>query len=202
MKILDEMKGNKVILDKMDDSESGGEGIIKAFNEYLRQIVVPAVDTYRFSKLVAGAGTTVAATSTADLIIDQLEAMFKEFEENEVPTEGVIIYMTPATKSFLQLSSDVSKYVTYGTFEGKIDNRVMFYNGAKIVTVPTGRLGTGVQFIGLHPTAVLSTVKHNPSKFWAEIPGLDASQIDFRLYYDLFVVANKTKGVYVQTVTA
>lgn len=199
---LSQDKGNKIMLDKMDNEESGDEGIIKAFNEYLRQIVVPAVDTYRFSKLVSGAGTTVAATSTAALIIDQLEAAFKSFEENEVPTEGMIIYMTPATKSFLQLSTDVSRYVSYGTFEGKIDNRVMFFNGAKIVTVPSARLGAGIQFIAIHPSAVLSTVKHNPSKFWAEIPGVDASQIDFRLYYDLFVVANKTKGVYVQDETA
>jgi len=199
---LSQDKGNKILLDKMDDSESGDEGIIKAFNEYLRQIVVPAVDTYRFSKLVSGAGTTVAATSTAALVIDQLEAGFKTFEENEVPVEGAVIYMTPATKSFLQLSSDLSRYVSYGTFEGQIDNRVMLFNGCKIVTVPSARLGAGIQFIIVHPSAVLSTVKHNPSKFWPEIPGQDASQIDFRLYYDLFVVANKTKGVYVQDETA
>jgi hypothetical protein len=199
---LSQDKGNKILLDKMDDEESGAEGIIKAFNEYLRQVVVPAVDTYRFSTLVSNAGTTVEETSTAANIIDQLEAGFKSFEENEVPVEGSIIYMTPATKSFLQLSSDLSRYVSYGTFNGQIDNRVMYFNGAKIVTVPSSRLGTDIQFILVQPKSVLSCVKHNPSKFWAEIPGLDASQIDFRLYYDLFVIANKNKGVYVQDATA
>jgi len=201
--------GNKLLLDAMDEEEAAGEGaeagtgIISFANEYIRQIVVPAVDTYRFTKIVAGAGTTKALTITAANAVDELETMFQTLEENEVPTEGLIIYMKPSVKTLLQTSTDLSRYVSYGTFEGKIDNRVMYYNGARIISVPSARLGATVEFIGVHPSAVLSVVKHNPSYFFARgtYPGMDADEIDYRLYYDLFVVANKTKGIYLQTTT-
>lgn len=207
---LSQDKGNKLLLDAMDEEESAGEGaeagtgIISFANEYIRRVVVPAIDTYRFSKLVAGAGTTKELTITAANAVDELETMFKTFEENEVPTEGIIIYMNPAVKSLLQTSTDLSRYVSYGTYEGRIDNRVMYYNGAKIISVPSARLGTDIQFIGVHPSAVLSVVKHNPSYFFARgtYPGMDADEIDYRLYYDLFVVTNKNKGIYVQDATA
>jgi hypothetical protein len=200
---LSQDKGNSLLLDAMDDEESRGEGIVKATNEYIRQIVVPAVDTYRFTKLVAGTGTTKALTITAANAVDELETMFQTFEENEVPTEDIIIYMKPSVKTLLQTSSDLSRYVSYGTFEGKIDNRVMFYNGAKVISVPSARLGSDVEFIGVHPSAVVSCVKHNPAHFFAAgtHTGADADLVNYRLYYDLFVIANKTKGIYLQTVT-
>ena len=201
---LSQDKGNKLLLDAMDDEESKGEGIIKAFNEYIRQVVVPAVDTYKFSVLATNAGTTKALTITAANAVDELETVFQTFEENEVPTEGIIIYIKPSVKTLLQTSTDLSRYVSYGTFDGKIDNRVMYYNGARVISVPSGRLGSGIEFLAVHPSAVASCVKHNPAHYFAagQVPGLDSEEIDYRLYYDLFAIANKTKGIYKQTTTA
>ena len=201
---LSQDKGNKLILDAMDDEETLGEGIIKAFNEYIRQVVVPAVDTYKLSVLATKAGTTKALTITAANAVDELETMFQTFEENEVPTDNIVIFMKPSVKTLLQTSTDMSRYISYGMFDGKVDNRVMYYNGALIIPTPSARLGSGIEFMGVHPSAVASCVKHNPANFFAAgtVPGIDASEIDYRLYYDLFAIANKTKGIYKQTTTA
>lgn len=202
---LSQDKGNKLPIDVMDLEESKqSEGIIKFINEYVRQVVVPAVDTYRFSKLVAGTGTTKALTLTADNIVDELLTADATLTENEVPADGRIIYMAAAKLQLLQSSSDISKYISYGTYTGNIDNRVVSFNGARITIVPQARLGANTQFLMVHPSAVMSVIKHNPSYI---VPRGQHTDGDFdvalyRMYHDCFVVANKTKGVYLQTVTA
>ena len=67
------------------------------------------------------------------------------------------------------------------------------YNGNKIVVVPAGRLGTGVNFIVVNGHSVMAVVKHNPAAFFAQgsIPGFDGSEVDYRLYHDLFVISGK-----------
>jgi hypothetical protein len=200
---LSQDKGNKLLLDAMDDEESRGEGIVKAVNEYIRQIVTPAIDTYRFSVLVAGTGTTRALTLTDDNIVDELLRAEATLTENEVPEDGRIIYMTAAKLNLLQSSADITKYLGVREEAGAVNLKVKTFNGAKIVTVSSGRLGADVEFLYIHPSAAVSCVKHNPAYFFAAgtHTGPDADLVNYRLYYDLFVVANKTKGIYLQTVT-
>lgn len=201
---LSQDMGNELVLDVMDDEETRGEGIVKATNEYIRQVVVPAIDTYRFSKLVSGTGTTKALTLTAANIVDELLTAEATLTENEVPEEGRIIYMTAAKLNLLQSSSDITKYLGVRSAEGALNMQVKTFNDAKIVVVPSGRLGASTEFLYIHPSAALSCVKHNPAYFFAAGThrGLDADVVDYRMYYDLFVVTNKSKGIYYQTVTA
>lgn len=202
---LSQDTGNKLPIDVMDLEETKqSEGIIKFVNEYVRQIVVPAVDTYRFGKLAAGAGTSKALTVTTGNIIDELLTADATMTENEVPEEGRLIFMSATKLQLLQGSTDISRYISYGTYDGNIDNRVVSFNGARIITVPQSRLGTDTQFLYLHPSAVLTVVKHNPTYI---VPRGQHTDGDFdvalyRMYHDIFVVANKTKGIYLQTATA
>ena len=200
---LTQDKGNKLMLDRMDDEEGLASNLVPYMNEYIRTIVVPAVDTYRFSKLVSGAGTTVALTSTSALIVSQIEAAFQTFQENEVDLDGLVLYLNPTSFNLLNNASTIAKYFTYGVSDGAIDNRIAYFNGAKIVVVPASRLGADTQFILVQPKSVTAIVKHNPASFFAEgsIPGFDGSEIDYRLYHDIFVIANKNKGIYAQVVT-
>lgn len=201
---LSQDKGNKVLVDRLDMDESLMEnGIISVANKYIRKVVVPAIDTYRFSKLVAGAGTTKLHTSattdntiTSSNVIAKLDEAFQTQAENEVEGEQ-ILYMTPAVKFALEQALD--KKVVLGMWGGDATAKVEIYRDAKIVEVPASRLGTDINFILVTRNAVASIVRHQNAVFWApgQVPGLDAGQIDYRVYYDLFVIANKTKGVYV-----
>ena len=205
---LSQDKGNQILVDVMDDEESKGQGVIQFANEYIRRIVVPAVDTYRFGKLTTGAGTTNAildAAVTSETILDLLLASFEKFTEDEVEnTEGLILYMTPAIETLLMSSTDIQKFVGMGEWNGSIDTKVKMFNNAKIVVVPTARLGLDVDFMLVDPSAVLSVVKHNPAYFFAAgtHTGIDGDIINYRLYYDLFVIAERSAGIYVLKSTA
>ena len=201
---LSQDKGNKIILDVMDDEETLGEGVIKAFNEYQRQVVVPAVDTYKFSVLVANAGTTKALTLTAANILTELYTAEATLTENEVPEEGRILYIPAAKLQLLKSSTEMTRFFSVRDAEvNGINTKFEYFNDAKIVVVPQARLGANTQFIYVHPSAVASCTKHNPARYFAAgtYPGVDADEIDYRLYYDLFAIANKVKGIYLQTVT-
>lgn len=200
---LTQDKGNKLLIDRMDDEEGIGDGLISYTNQYIRTLVTPAVDTYRFSKMVSGAGTrALSQTVAAADVIDKFQTALETFATNEVPTEGNILYITPAVDTLLQLSTDLSKYIQVGAFGGNADMRVRMFNGNKIVVVPASRLGSGINFILVNPSAVVGVVKHNPATLWEKVPGYDGMQIDYRIYHDFFVLANRNKGVYVSDTAA
>jgi len=201
---LSQDKGNKVLVDRLDMDESLMEnGIISVANKYVRKVVVPAVDTYRFSKLVAGAGTTKLHTAsttdntiTSSNVIAKLDEAFQTQAENEVEGDK-ILYVTPAVKFALEQALD--KKVVYGMWGGDATVKVEIYRDAKIVEVPASRLGTNINFILVTRNSIASIVRHQNAVFWApgQVPGLDAGQIDYRVRYDLFVIANRAKGIYV-----
>ena len=196
---LTQDKGNQLGVDVMDDEESKGQGVIQFANEYIRRIVVPAVDTYRFGKLVAGStNAATPAVLAADQVVDALLAGFQALEEAEVESERLIIYMTPAIRTLLMTDSQIQKYVSVGQWGNSVDMNVEMFNGAKIVTVNSSRLGATTNFLIVDPSAVLSVVKHNPAHYFAAgtFPGKDSDLIDYRLYYDLFVIAERSDGIY------
>jgi len=202
---LNQDKGNKLMLDSMDDEEGLGQSIIPYVNEYIRTVVVPAVDTYRFTKLIAGAGTIeYDVTVTAATILEDILGALETFATKEVETEGNILYVTPAVDTLFQTSEDLVRYVQIGSWNGDIDTKVRMFNGNKIVVVPASRLGAGVNFVLVNPAAVMAVVKHNPASFFAQgmIPGFDGSEVDYRLYHDLFVIENKKDGIYLSMSTA
>ena len=197
---LSQDKGNQILVDVMDDEESKGQGVIQFANEYIRRVVVPAVDTYRFANLVTGAGNGIAlSVPTAATILEDVLASFEALAEDEVENvEGLILYMTPAIETLLMTSTDIQKFVGMGDWNGNIDTKVKMFNQAKIVIVPTARLGANVNFMLVDPSAVLSVVKHNPAYFFAAgtHTGIDGDIINYRLYYDLFVIAERANGIY------
>lgn len=201
---LSQDKGNKIPVDAMDLDESLIEGgVVALANDFIRQVVVPDVDTYRFGRLKALAGTKKYHTNNStDNTIDintareKIDAAFVELNDNEA-TGAKILYINPTAKSILERT--FGGYIPLGTWNGVADNRVEVYKDAKVIEVPSGRLGANVNFILVALEATMGTVKHTAAKLWqpGEIPGYDGGQIDYRVYHDLFVHDTKTKGVYV-----
>ena len=108
------------MLDAMEDEE----GPFKRFNipyvnEYIRTIVVPAVDTYRFGKLAAGAGTIVYSQTVAVAdVSDKFQLLFKIRRKTNSLTEGNILH-TPAVDTILQTLL-TAKYIQVGAFNGNM----------------------------------------------------------------------------------
>lgn len=201
---LSQDKGNKIEIDAMDLDESLVEGGVAALgNDYIRQVVVPGVDTYRLGKLATSAGTKKYHTNNAqkDNFIDVNTARAKIDEAfvaltNAEAMGARILYINPEAKAALEQT--FNGQIPLGTWNHIADTRVEVYKGAKVVEVPQARLGKDVNFILVALGAVTAVVKHRPFRVWlpGEIPGKDAGQIDARVYHDLFVYVERVDGVY------
>lgn len=202
---LSQDKGGKITLDAMDLDESIVEGgVVAVANDFVRQIVTPNVDTYRFGRLLALAGTKVYHTNNAqkDNFIDintaraKVDAAFVSLAEAEA-TGPKILFIKPEAKSILEQT--FNGQLPLGTWNKIADTRVEVYKDARVIEVPSARLGADVNFMLVAVDAVMATVKHRPAKLWqpGQVPGFDGGQIDYRIYHDLFVHKEKEDGVYV-----
>lgn len=198
--LLSQDKGDALRIDSMDDEEGLATGLASYFNRYVQRIVTPSVDAYRLGKLATGAGTIAYSQALTDeTILNALLVAHQNLNENEVPEEGRILYITPAINTLFQTSADLLKYISVGAWNGDVDLQVRMFNGAKIVVVPSTRMPANANFIMVQTDSVMGVVKHNPAKLHTEIVGFDGVQIDYRMYHDLFVITDRSKGIYLST---
>ena len=137
-------------------------------------------------------------------------------DNDEVPYEGRILFVNPTIYSYLK--GDITRYTMNG--EGDINPEVEVYDGMRIIRVPSARFntqvtlasptgatstggytttGVDINFMIVHPSAVIQVVKHViPRVFSPEVnQEADAWKINYRIYHDAFILANKVKGIYV-----
>lgn len=199
---LTQDKGEFLYLDVMDDEETLSEGLIARANARNREVVVPSVDKYRFGVLatvptpatdptVVGAKIITAAAATVDNAVELVDNAHEYMEENEVPIDGTVLFVTPAFRKKMQRSKDIQKNfgvrdITLGGITTQFDE----YNGSLIVTVPTPRLGANTEFILVNPLSVTATIKFNESRLvdgTATTSNLFGNFWKFRLYHDFFI---------------
>lgn len=210
-------RGRGFVIDRMDDEETLGMAFGTLASEFIRTEVAPELDAYRFSKYAStgsiggaaadlAAGTIEAAIDAAKLVLDQ----------KEVPSEGRILYISDQCLNWLE--SKVSRFLGN---DNNVDKRVMRYNGMDVVMVPQTRFyssidltpGTAgvdsggyaksagakdINFMMIHPSAVLQVVKHAALKVFTpeQNQTTDGWLVQYRIYHDAFVYANKLDGVY------
>jgi len=211
-------RGRSFVIDRMDDEETLGMAFGTLASEFIRTEVAPELDAYRFSKYASTASINAAtpATLTADTIITALDAAKLALDEDEVAREGRILYISDACLNLLE--GKVSRFLAN---ENGVDRRVMRFDGMDVVMVPQTRFyrgvtlnagatvdaggyaktentGKDINFMIIHPSAVLQVVKHDALKVFTpdENQTTDGWLIQYRIYHDAFVLANKPNGVY------
>ena len=201
----------------MDNDETLGMAISATLGQFERVSVVPEIDSYRFSKYAAGAGTTVTATlSNSDDIPGLITTAQATMDDKEVPYEGRILFCNPTIYGYLK--NDITRFVTNEVRD--VNREVEMYDGMRIIRVPSGRFntvttlaqpteasstggysvsGVDINFMIIHPSAVLQVIKHQiPRLFSPEVnQEADAWKLNYRVYHDCWVLANKTYGIYV-----
>jgi hypothetical protein len=211
-------RGRAFTIDRMDDEETLGMAFGTLASEFIRTEVVPEVDAYRFAKYAGTASINAvgsAATLTPDTIISALDAAKLALDQDSVPREGRILYISDACLNYLE--GKVSRFLAN---ENGVDRRVMKFDGMDVIMVPQTRFYTGVtlnagtdvdaggyaktggkhdiNFMIIHPTSVLQVTKHASLKVFSpdENQTSDGWLIQYRLYHDAFVYANKLDGIY------
>lgn len=171
--------------------------------------------------LKIASGATLTASTASGCVDDGIAVM----KEAEVSLEGGFLFVTPTVKKFISQSSAYVKNLNGSVEQGRTANFAT-YEGLAVIEVPqtrfytaielndgtttgetaggfkkstvSGSVGTDINFLIVAPDACLPVVKHNPSNIIAP----DANQsadgylMKYRLYHDLFVPTNKTKGIY------
>lgn len=209
-------RGRKFSIDKMDDEETVGLAFGKLAGTFLREKVVPEIDAFRFSEYSKVSGATLMEASlNSSTVVPALDAAIAVQDDNEVPSEGRVCFMTPTIYSAVKASSAASRLIPAG--EG-IDRRFPFFDGMPVIKVPQGRFytsvdltadgaggyakssgGKDINFAIIHPSACLQFTKHTAPKIVDPNTNQDADAwiFGYRIYGMAKGFANKAKGIYV-----
>lgn len=212
-------RGRKFNIDSMDDAETANIAFGMLAGEFIRTRVVPEFDAYRLAKYLAAAITASNAASanltTGAGVIAALRVASNAQDENEVPEEGRVLYITPTLDGLIQDLDTTASREVLSRFSAKVRvPQTRFYtaitqydgstagqeDGGFIKNASTGK---NANFLVVHPSAVLQVTKHTVTKIIAPETNQtsDGWMYFFRAYHDAFVLDNKAKGLYAHYAT-
>ena len=210
-------RGRSFTVDRMDNEETLGLVVGALIRDWMRVHVGPEIDAYRFAKMAAGAGNYAsdATLSTAAGVLAAIDAGNLALSEDEVPEEGRKLFITHTLYELLKGAMTRS----WGN-EANLNRAVKFLESTEIIPVPQARFYTAItlnagatadaggfvksgsgkdlNFLIVHPEAVLQPIKLNQVKYFApEVNQIsDGHMWQYRLYHDAFVYENKVNGIY------
>jgi len=207
-------RGRKFSVDAMDNEETAGVAFGKLASEFLRTKVAPELDAFRFAQYAGTLGISKvsagATLSTGATVIEALRAANNKMDEDEVPYEGRILFITPTLKGLVEdLDTNKSREVM-GAFSNIVKvPQSRFYTQITLLDgssdgetaggyTKTASTGADINFMIIHPSALMQYPKHTVNK----IISPEANQIDdswmffYRAYGLADVYENKTAGIY------
>ena len=193
----------------------------KLAGEFIRTKVTPEIDAYTAATLFAAvpsAQAIQASISTGSAAVAAIDAATVALDNKEVPYEGRILFVSPEMYGYLK--SGITRMVM--NRDDNVNYNVDMYNDMQVITVPQTRFVTAIDlydgstvgeeaggyvaastaknihFMVVHPTAVRKIAKHVNPRIFA--PGVwqksDGAAFQYRIYHDVFVLDNKTDGLY------
>lgn len=220
--MLTKDRGRAFVIDRMDNEETIGMAFGTLAGEFIRTKVAPEIDAYTFAKLAGVDGilgtnsdVTIGTTDVASLI----DIAEKDMNENEVPYEGRILFISET--AYAGLRAKIDRTIQNDVMG--INREVESYDGMRIVRVPQSRFytaitlhdgvtsgqttggyvgtvttGYNINFMIVHPSALTKVVKHALPRIFTpeQYQQADAWKFDYRVYHDTFVYDNKAKGIY------
>lgn len=189
-------------IDKLDTDETAQQlQAASALERQLREVVIPEVDTYTYGVMCANAGIIPAALSlTAANICGEIFKANTALDNAEVPETGRIIVVTPDTYLLMKQSKDIFLETDIAE-DMRLKGVIARLDGAKIVKVPANRLPAGFGFMIAHPVATVAPTKLEDYRIHQDPPGISGALVEGRVCYDTFVLDNKVKAIYYQTVS-
>lgn len=184
-------------IDRLDQDETS-ENLepASALNRQLREVVVPEMETYVYSKVTAGAGVTKNEVLSADNIYDAITSASASLDDDEVPENGRYILVTPATLKLIKMNNALTLNQDIGK-ELREKGAIGILDGASVIKVPESRMPENFGFLYGHPCATAAPVKLANYKIHEDPPGLSGSLVEGRINYDAFVLENKVAALYV-----
>lgn len=211
-------RGRMFNVDALDDIETAGIAFGRLSSEFIRTKVVPELDAFRFATYAKKAGTASTDTlTTGAQVISALRTATNVMDEDEVPQEGRILFITPTLYGLVEdLDTTKSKAVLARFSQIKLVPQTRFYSaidqydgktegqtaGGYVKHVSTGEsdpAGVNVNFEIIHPTATIQYPKHTVTKVISpeQNQTSDGWKFGYRTVGVADVYDNKTAGIYV-----
>ena len=207
-------------LDPMDVDETNLVEVANIQNVFEEEQAIPEKDSYRFSKLYVEAKTYTSKGAVIDntvlsaaTVLDWFDTQMEYMDDNSVPSEGRILYVTPAMNKMIKNAQQIQRSINVNSNNGNIDRRVYSLDDVTIKKVPSARFKTKYNFTDgcvpaedakqinmmlVHPSCVVSRDKYAYMKLFT--PGSDSRTADKyvyqnRYYTDTFLIENKACGI-------
>ncbi|SHJ52205.1 hypothetical protein SAMN02745163_02059 [Clostridium cavendishii DSM 21758] len=189
-------------------------------NVFETEQAIPEKDSYRYSKLYSEAkvyasnGAIIDNTVLTEAnVLEWFDTQMEKMDDQGVPSEGRIIYCTPAMNKILKRAQGLQRNIDVNNNNGVIDRRVYSLDDVKIKPVPSARLKTKYDFtngcvpaadakqinlILIHPSCQVTRSKYSYIKLFT--PGTDSRTADKyvyqnRNYGDTFLIKNKACAI-------
>lgn len=220
--VLETDRGRSYMIDVLDNDETLGMAFGSLLSTVERQHVIPEVDAFRFAQYASGAAAgnvTTETLSAGAATIASIDAASVALDNAEVPYEGRILFVSPTVYGLIK--AGITRMVMNG--ENNVNYGVEIYNDMRIIRVPqprfqtsitlntgttssaaggyspTATTGKAINYMIIHPSAVLQVMKHYvPRIFSPEVnQEADAWKLNMRYAHGAWVLSHKTNGIYV-----
>lgn len=170
----------------------------KALARQISEQVIPTIDKYRISKIVAGAGTTAEGvnptkTNAYELFLKGTETL----GDNGASETGRIAYVSYKFYNLLKQDASFVKSSDAGQ-EIAIRGVVGYVDGTAIIPLPNSYFPEGIYLVMTHASATVAPVKLTDYTIHDNPPGINGWLIEGRVRFDAFVLNNKKGSIYVQ----
>ena len=168
----------------------------KALRRQIDEVVIPAIDEYRFEKWAEGAGVshTPTTTLTKNTVLGEIIELGGKMSNGLVPKTGRILYVPTATYKLLVQADAVVGLEKVGT-AAVVNGSVGMIDGNNVVPVPDSWFPEGVAAIIKHKSATVDPVKLQNYHIRKDAQGFDGPVVEGRIYFDSFVLDAKKAGV-------
>lgn len=204
------------LVDEMDvDETNQALSAANITNTFVTEKEIPETDAYRFSKLYnefTGLGNTASTeTLTTATVLDMFDTLMEEMDEDEVPEDGRLLYVTPHMYTLVKQAEKIVRNLDV-TRDAVVNRHIRSLDDVKIKRIPSGRMKTAYDFtegyvpattakqmnmILVHPKSVIAADKHSYIRLWPEGSHTQGDGYLFqkRKYGDLFVIDTRVDGI-------
>ena len=211
-------RGRSFNVDAMDDEETAGIAFGQLSGEFIRTKAAPEIDAFRFAKYAGTTGITAATAAVLSAGTDTLAALIaaqNSMDENEVPTESRILFITPTLyNGVMNLDTTKSKAVLDSFAQivkvpqSRFYTAIDLYDGSTTGEtaghyVKDSTSGKNINFMVIEKSAAIQYQKHVVSKVVSpeENQSSDGWKFFYRSYGIADVYENKACGIYLHAST-
>lgn len=206
-------RGRKFSVDAMDNEETAGLAFGKLSSEFLRTKAVPEVDAFRYATYAGTTGISKvsagATLSTGTAVIDALIVAQNQMDEDEVPAESRVLFITPTLLRLAQNADTTKSRDVLAEFSAIVKvPQTRFYTAITLADGKTddelaggyakATAGKDINFMIIEKSAVLQYPKHKVNKAISpeDNQNDDSWLFFFREYGLADVEENKVSGIY------